>query len=129
MYRPQLIGGATALLAALFLAGQAGAFEGNSVSAPDCSYGGKIKSIQATDRLTVKFSLCKPDPAFKSKAAFTPFGIQPEEYLDATGGGGDVLEKPIGTGPWKLEKWARGDSIIMRRFDGYWGRSRTMGRL
>ena len=35
--------------------------------------------------------MCKPDPAFMAKAAFTPFGIQPEEHLAATGGGGDIL--------------------------------------
>ncbi len=121
MPSPKLIGSAAAVAATLFLASQGHAFTGKSMSAPDCSYGGKIKSIEATARLSVKFTLCKPDPAFKAKAAFTPFGIQPEEYLNATGGGGAILEKPIGTGPWMLEKWSRGDSIIMKRFDGYWG--------
>ena len=91
------------------------------VSAPSCDYGGKIKSIEAADRLAVTFTLCKPDPAFLAKAAFTPFGIQPAEHIAATGGGGDILESPIGTGPWKLEKWARCDSVIMKRLDGYWG--------
>jgi ABC-type transport system substrate-binding protein len=122
MWKPRsLTASAAAILASLFLASQGHAFTGKSVSAADCGYGGKVKSIEAVDRLTVRFTMCKPDPAFKAKAAFTPFGIQPEEHLAATGGGGDILEKPIGTGPWKLEKWARGDSIIMRRFDDYWG--------
>lgn len=121
MNRLKLISSAVGVLAALCLAGPAGAFEGKSVSAPDCSYGGKIKSIEATDRLTVAFTMCKPDPAFMAKAAFTPFGIQPEEYLNATGGGGDILAHPIGTAPFKLDQWSRGDSIIMRRFDDYWG--------
>jgi len=43
-----------------------------------CDYGGKIKEIVAVDELTVKFSLCKPDPAFMAKIAFIPFGIQPK---------------------------------------------------
>lgn len=75
----------------MFLVGQASAFQGKSVAASDCGYGGKIKSIEATDRLTVTFSMCKPDPAFLAKAAFTPFGIQPQEHLDSTGGGGEIL--------------------------------------
>jgi ABC-type transport system substrate-binding protein len=54
-------------------------FDGMSVAAPDCDYGGKISSIEATDQLTVVFNLCKPDPAFLAKVAFTPFGIQPSE--------------------------------------------------
>ena len=121
--------GAAGVLAALCLAGPAGAFEGDSVAAANCDYGGKIKSIEAVDELTVKFTMCKPDPAFMAKAAFTPFGIQPKEHLDATGGGGEILERPIGTSPWKLEKWSRGDSIIMRRFDDYWGDKPNYGTL
>ncbi|HJR79444.1 MAG TPA: ABC transporter substrate-binding protein [Anaerolineales bacterium] len=96
-------------------------FEGTSVAAADCEYGGKISSIEATDQLTVVFNLCKPDPAFLAKVAFTPFGIQPSEYIESTGGSGEILEHPIGTGPYILENWARGDSITYRRFDEYWG--------
>ena len=121
MLKPRLIGSAVAALATVFLAGQASAFEGESVMAANCDYGGKIKSIEATDRLAVKFTLCVPDPAFTAKAAFTPFGIQPSEHLDATGGGAAILDNPIGTGPWKLDRWSRGDSIIFKRFDEYWG--------
>src|SRR2546421_9609267 len=45
-------------------------------AAADCKYGGTIKSIQAVDDNTVKFSLCLPDPAFPSKVAFASLGIQ-----------------------------------------------------
>jgi ABC-type transport system substrate-binding protein/predicted small secreted protein len=92
-----------------------------SLVAPDCDYGGKIKSIEAVDDLTVKFTLCKSDPAFESKIAFTPFGIQPAEHIVATGGTGDLLSNPVGTGPWKLESWERGDSLVYKRYDDYWG--------
>ncbi|NJN43349.1 MAG: peptide ABC transporter substrate-binding protein [Anaerolineae bacterium] len=96
-------------------------FEPASLVAPDCDYGGKIKSIEAVDALTVKFTLCKSDPAFESKIAFTPFGIQPEEHIAATGGTGDLLSNPIGTGPWVLESWERGDSLTFKRNEAYWG--------
>lgn len=96
-------------------------FEPTSVAAENCDYGGKISSIESTDEFTVVFNLCKPDPAFVSKIAFIPFAIQPAEYIAATGGTGDILEKPIGTGPYMVESWNRGDSIIYKRFDGYWG--------
>lgn len=97
------------------------AFVPTSVSAPDCEYGGKIKEIAAVDELTVRFSLCKPDPAFMAKVAFIPFNIQPQEWIEKNGGAGDLLSKPIGTGPFVLESWNRGDSIIMKRNDNYWG--------
>ena len=95
-----------------------------SFSAPDCEYGGLIKSIEAVDELTVKFTMCVPDPAFPSKIAFTSFAIQPSEYLEATGGGGEssaLLEKPIGTGPYKVSEWKRGDELVLVRNEDYWG--------
>ncbi len=97
------------------------AFVPMSISVPDCEYGGKMKEIAAVDELTVKFSLCKPDPAFMAKVAFIPFNIQPKEWIEKNGGAGELLSKPIGTGPYKLESWTRGDSIVMKRNDNYWG--------
>jgi peptide/nickel transport system substrate-binding protein len=96
-------------------------FEPMVVSAPDCDYGGKVKEIAAVDEFTVKFSLCKPDPAFMAKIAFIPFAIQPKEWIEQTGGTGEILEKPIGTGPYTLDSWNRGDSVVFKAFDGYWG--------
>ncbi|MEX0826224.1 MAG: ABC transporter substrate-binding protein [Acidimicrobiia bacterium] len=95
-------------------------FVGDAVVAPDCDYGGKIKSITATDQFTVVFEMCKPVPAFPQIAAFTPFGIQPKEHLQANAGPA-LLENPVGTGPFVLDQWQRGDSIIFSRFDDYWG--------
>jgi len=92
-----------------------------SVGVEDCAYGGKIQSIEATDDMTVQFNLCKPDPAFLAKVAFIPFGIQPAEHIAATGGTDDLLEQPIGTGPYSVESWERGNQITYKRFDDYWG--------
>jgi ABC-type transport system substrate-binding protein len=97
------------------------AYEGLMVESPDCDYGGEVKSIQAVDQFTVKFTLCVPDPAFPSKIAFTSFAVQPQEYLESTGGTGDLLEKPIGTGPYMVESWERGNQLVLTRFDDYWG--------
>jgi ABC-type transport system substrate-binding protein len=87
----------------------------------DCSYGGLIQEIKAVDDLTVQFSLCAPDPAFPSKVAFTPFSIQPKEWIESAMVSKEILEKPIGTGPYMIESWNRGDSIVFKRFDEYWG--------
>ena len=45
------------------LAFPAGA-QDNVIAAESCDYGGIIQSIEAVDELTVKFTLCQPDPAF-----------------------------------------------------------------
>jgi ABC-type transport system substrate-binding protein len=98
------------------------AFEPMSVaSEAGCDYSGKIESVVAVDEFTVQFNLCKPDPAFLAKAAFTPFAIQPSEWIEETGGTGELLEHPIGTGPYMIEEWVRGDSVIYARFEDYWG--------
>jgi len=96
-------------------------FTAMKFEATSCDYGGIIKSIEAVDRLTVKFTMCVPDPAFPAKAAFSAFQIYPTEVLESTGGGGDLIEHPVGTGPYVLEAWNRGDNVTLRRFDDYWG--------
>lgn len=99
-------------------------FEPLSHSAENCDYVGEgngFLSIEAVDELTVKFTLCKPDPAFPVKAAFSAFPINSSDYLEQTGGGGDLVDTPVGTGPYILQEWARGDSITMTRNENYWG--------
>lgn len=96
-------------------------FVGASVTNDACGPADYISAITANDEYTVTFDLCKPDPAFVSKVAFVPFGIQPAEYIEAEGGSGALLEAPIGTGPYALVEWARGESITYEAFADYWG--------
>ena len=98
---------------------------GYSLVAPDCEYGGFFKSIEATDQYTVTFNLCKSDPAFLSKIAFSPFAIYPEEWIMSTAGEetrtSEGLEHPIGTGPYMVQEWNRGESITFVANPEYWG--------
>jgi len=98
-----------------------GDFTPMSVSAPDCDYGGLFDTIEALDELTVQFTLCRPDVAFESKVAFSAFGIFPDEYLEETGGGGELVENPIGTGPYMMEQWDRGNQLVLAANPDYWG--------
>jgi peptide/nickel transport system substrate-binding protein len=100
------------------------AYDGLKYEAPNCDYGGIIKSIEAVDELTVKFTMCVPDPAFPAKAAFSAFQIYPQEYLEANAGGpapSALVDNPVGTGPYMLETWNRGENVVLKRFDDYWG--------
>jgi ABC-type transport system substrate-binding protein len=95
-----------------------------TISAPSCDYGGEFKSIEAVDEFTVKFTLCFPDPAFLSKVALASFGIQPKEWLTATGGGGtgsELLTHPVGTGAYMVSQWQKGQELDLTRFEDYWG--------
>jgi ABC-type transport system substrate-binding protein len=93
-----------------------------NLSAPDCSYGGEFKSVEAVDQYTVKFTLCTPDPAFLSKVAFPGFPIQSAAYLEKTSGGGEtLLRNPVGTGPYMLKEWVSGDHVTLVPNPNYWG--------
>jgi len=97
------------------------AFEPMSHAAESCEYGGELLSIETVDELTVRFTLCYPDPAFPSKVAFSALDINDADYLLETGGGGDLIERPNGTGPYMLQAWNRGSELVMTRYDDYWG--------
>ena len=98
-----------------------------SVAADSCDYGGKVSSIEAADPQTVVFTFCSPEPAFREKVAFTSFGIYPSEWLEeaataaAEGNSEMLLTAPVGTGPYQVDDWLRGDSIVFSRFEEYWG--------
>jgi ABC-type transport system substrate-binding protein len=99
------------------------------VSAADCAYGGEFKSIEAVDANTVKFTLCAPDVAFPSKVAFSAFAIHSSDYLSKTAGTGELLDKPVGTGPYMLDTWQKGDSIILKANPNYWGAKAQTSQL
>ena len=118
------------LVAMLMLVPVAGQDDMLSVSAESCDYGGAILSIEALDESTVKFTLCNPDPAFPSKVAFSALNIFSSDQLEETGGGGpELFQNPIGTGPYMLENWDLGNEIVMSRYDDYWGEPAIEGTL
>jgi ABC-type transport system substrate-binding protein len=105
-------------------------YEGMSVSAESCDYGGEFQSIEAVDANTVKFTLCYPDPAFLSKVAFAAFAIQDSDYLNETGGDSTKMsEAPNGTGPYKVKEWVRGDHITFEANPDFWGETPTVDTL
>jgi peptide/nickel transport system substrate-binding protein len=106
------------------------AFEGMSVAADSCDYGGEFKSIEAVDASTVKFTLCYPDPAFLSKVAFAAFAIQDADYLNEMGGDTvKISEAPNGTGPYTLQEWVRGDHMTFEANPNYWGEAPSINTL
>lgn len=92
-----------------------------SFAAPDCDYGGNFRSIEALDELTVQVTLCNVDIAFPYNMASAGLAIFPSEYLEETGGTGDLLTAPVGTGPLQVQNWDQGNELVLSRFDDYWG--------
>lgn len=117
----------TAAAAQPTTAAPAAAFVGDKVAAPDCNYGSpdnpaRLKSIEAVDKYTVKFTLCIPDPAFLPKVAFVTNSIGEKAAIEAAKGDTTALtENPVGTGPYRIKEWVHGDHMTFEANPDYWG--------
>lgn len=97
-------------------------FEPLSVAAPNCTYGGNIKSVEAVDQSTVKFTLCNSDPAFAAKIANPVFSVADDKVLNANAGASKKMAAdPIGTGPYKVKEYKPGAYLILEPNPDYWG--------
>jgi peptide/nickel transport system substrate-binding protein len=92
------------------------------LEAPDCNYGGALKSIEAPDANTFIITTCNPDPAVLAQAAFATFEILPKALLDSTGGdSAKIGAAPVGTGPFMLKEWVKGDHMTLVANPNWWG--------
>ena len=75
-----------------------------------------MKEVKATNDNQVVFTLEKADSTFINK--LTDVGIVPEaNYNNETYG-----QNPIGSGPYKLAQWDKGQQFILERNDDYYGK-------
>ncbi|MBP7228511.1 MAG: hypothetical protein KA988_05320 [Longilinea sp.] len=96
-------------------------FEPLIVQAANCDYGGKIRSIEAIDALTVRFTLCSPDAAFLAKVASPAFSIQDRDTLDQYQGDALKISQNVnGTGPYVVKLWVPGDRLELQANPNYW---------
>ncbi|MCX5979209.1 MAG: ABC transporter substrate-binding protein [Chloroflexi bacterium] len=80
-----------------------------------------IARIEAVDELTVRFTLCAPDPAFTQKLAVTNFAVNDSGWLAAAITDGSLATLMNGTGPLELLAWEQGVQIVLTRNGAYWG--------
>ena len=74
-----------------------------------------LKEVKADGDTKVIFTLEKPDSTFVNK--LTDVGIVPEKGYDADNYG----KNPIGSGPYKLAQWDKGQQFILEINDDYYG--------
>ncbi len=92
------------------------------ISAPDCSYGGEIQSIEAINSATVRFTLCYPDAGFPAKVAFPTFAIQDTNVLNNSSGNPDeIVATGAYSGPFRVKQWNPGTSLVLEPNPTYWG--------
>ncbi len=79
-----------------------------------------IDSIEVVQPLVVRFVLKQPWPAFFSSARYGLQPIIPKAYYEKVGARG-FLEKPVGTGPFKLVSTKAGEWSRFEANPDYWG--------
>ena len=72
-----------------------------------------VQEITVTDDQTIAFKLAEPNVAFLE---YMTMAILPKHLLDGEDmQESDFFRHPIGTGPYKLESWDAGQSIVMAK--------------
>lgn len=81
----------------------------------------KLEAVEVVDDRTVRFHLNKPSSLFLDRMANLQCQT-PVLHPDSVGPDGQ-WRGPIGTGPYRLGEWKRGQSVTLERFDGYVSRT------
>lgn len=88
-----------------------------------------IESVEAKEPATVVLKLKHPDPTLLPALAMFNTGILPEGPYMAVAGEKDedkakvFGENPIGTGPFMMTAWQRGQKMTFKRNPHYWGKA------
>ncbi|MGB3416108.1 MAG: ABC transporter substrate-binding protein [Mesorhizobium sp.] len=74
-----------------------------------------IDTVEVVDPATVKVTLKHPQGSFLYNMGWG------DAVMVAPESAGTNKEKPVGTGPFRFQNWAKGSSITLVKSDGYWG--------
>ncbi|WP_289069506.1 ABC transporter substrate-binding protein [uncultured Aliiroseovarius sp.] len=91
---------------------------GNDQTSPRQSLAGPIAGVEVTEGNTVRITLSEPWPLLPAMLPFQE--VVSQKFIEEVGSDGAATQTN-GTGPFKLVEWRKGDSIIMERYDDYYG--------
>lgn len=86
-----------------------------------------ILRVEKVDDLTVRFHIATRYAPFLANLTMFPVSIVSPRAVVRWGD--DFDEHPVGTGPFFVERWDRGERIVLGRFRDYWGPPPTVERL
>jgi peptide/nickel transport system substrate-binding protein len=79
---------------------------------------GPVTAVEKVDADTVRFILSSPWPVLPAMLTFQE--VVNKAFTEKQGADG-MATREDGTGPYVLDQWRRGDSLVLHRFPGYWG--------
>ncbi|HEU0200056.1 MAG TPA: ABC transporter substrate-binding protein [Burkholderiaceae bacterium] len=81
-------------------------------------YDREVPGLRALDRYTFQIRFAEPQPRFYFQLADpSVFGAIAREVVEAYGD--KIMEKPVGTGPFRLAQWKRSSKIVLERNPNY----------
>lgn len=87
-----------------------------------------IKSVEAIDELTVKFTYARP--YFLALEFCGGMPIVPKHIFEKGDfNTNDAGRHPIGTGPYKFVNWNTGREIVLQKNESYWGEKPHLDRI
>jgi ABC-type transport system substrate-binding protein len=81
-------------------------------------YDKPIEGLQALDRYTLQFRMAEPEPRFLYSLCNPDIGGAVAREVVETYGD-DIMQHPVGTGPFKLSEWRRSSLITLVRNESY----------
>lgn len=81
---------------------------------------GTVEDIQAVGEYTLQLSLSRPFAPILSHLSHSFVGILSPAQISGLAPS-ERIELPIGTGPYEIVDWSRGESITLEVNDNYWG--------
>ena len=81
-------------------------------------YGTSSGTIEVVDDYTIKMTTDGPQSGLLSDLCHHGNAILPADLIAS---GHDFNKEPIGTGPYKLTAWNKGESLELEAFEDYWG--------
>jgi oligopeptide transport system substrate-binding protein len=83
-------------------------------------YDTEIEGLKALDRYTLQIRFAEADYTFLPYLAGTQMSAVAREVVEAYGdGSGWVAANPVGSGPYRLTQWRRGQKIVLEANPGY----------
>jgi peptide/nickel transport system substrate-binding protein len=85
-----------------------------------------VKSVEAIDPATVKITLKAPAAPFANDIALWGASIVSKAAVE---GGADPAIKPVGSGPFMLDSWQKGQQITLKKNPYYWEKDSAGNQL
>ena len=83
-------------------------------------YDAPLEGLQAVDRYTLRFELVFADYELLSNLTATSLSAVAREVIEAhADGSGWAMAHPVGTGPYRLKDWRRGQRIVLEANPGF----------